>query len=224
MDIKPLFLQPLDTDAASLYAQYYNSGNDDNGNTIDPVTRNLCLVALSAVGRCNWNSASAGLATARAGIYDWSSPVCCWASVVLWGGISAALTYLEVGAFVRELRAAHGVWGENGKAEEVLWDGVAAKLGRTNWLPGADIPIGAMVFLGSQTNQLYHVGLHVGRGLVVGSCQPGLSNPVLAAKINGMMQLGLKPFTTILPVSAIMEKQIWTYYTNDAFWKGWTLL
>ncbi len=223
MDLKPPFLQPLDDDAASLYGQYYNSGKDDSGTTIDPVTRNLCLVALSAVGRCDWSSASAGLANARAGIYDWSSPVCCWASVVLWGGISGALTNLEVTAFVRVLQGASGVWGENGKAKEVLWDGVAAKLGRTNWTPLSNMPLGAMVFLGSETNQLYHVALHVGRGLIVGSCQPALGNPVLNGKVHGMMAKGLKPFTTILPVDAIMEKQKWTYFTNDAFWKGWTL-
>jgi hypothetical protein len=221
--VKPPFLQPLDDDAASLYAQYYNTGKDDVGTDIDPITRNLCLVALSAVGRCDWASASAGLATARAGIYDWTSPVCCWASVILWGGISAALTNLEVEAFVRELKGASGTWGENGKAKEILWDGVAARLGHTNWTTNSQMPLGAMVFLGTPTNQLYHVALHVGRSLIVGSCAPGLGNPVLNQKVNGMMQLGLKPFTTILPVDAIMEGQKWTYFTNDAFWKGWTL-
>jgi len=223
MDTKPPFLQPLDTDAASLYAQYYTSGKDDAGATIDPVTRNLCLVALSAVGRCDWGSASVGLAKARAGIYDWSSPVCCWASVVLWAGIAGALTYQEVTAFQRALAASSGTWGENGKAKEVLWDGLAERLGHTNWTSGCRMPLGSMVFMGSATNQLYHVAVHVGRGLVVGSCTPPLGNPVLNQKIHGMMDQGLKPFTTILPVDAIMEKQEWTHFTDDAFWKGWTL-
>lgn len=217
-DLKPPYLQPVVPTADQLYQRYYHQGVDSAGNAVDPVTRNLCLVALSAVGRCGWAQSSGGLVNARAGIYDWSSPVCCWASVIFWAGISAALTHGEVEAFLRALRASPGVRGEVDVAKAVLWDGVAGGLGRTRWDQGARMPLGAMVFMGSEGTQLHHVGLHVGEGYVVGACSPSPG-----AQVNDLMNRGLSPFTTILPVKDIMQKQEWTYFTNDAFWKGWIL-
>ncbi|HYZ34710.1 MAG TPA: hypothetical protein VE684_20800 [Crenalkalicoccus sp.] len=228
-DLMPPMLQPADPDALLLYTPLYTTGQDVDGNAVDPVTRNLVCVGLSAVGRCSWNASSSGLATARAGIYDWSAPVCCWASVVLWGAISGALTHVEVGAFVRDLKGATGTslqGGEVGVAKRYLWDGVGGKLGLTQWSEGAQMPLGAMVFCGRDNgspggNELYHVALHVGRGLVVGSCMPVFDDATGRAKVNEMSDRGLSAFTTLLPVKSVCNKPEWTFFTRDAFWKGW---
>lgn len=215
-DIKPPYLKPVLSEADALYQRYFNHGIDTSGQTIDPVTRNLCLVALSAVGRARWDQSSVGLRNSKAGIYDWSTPVCCWASVLYWAGISAALTHSELEAFVNKLQSAHGIGGEVGVAKTVLWDGLAKKLGRTQWSDDAKMPLGSMVFMGSEGTQLYHVGLHVGDGKVVGSCSPDPSQ-----QVTDLLNRGLSAFTTFLPVEDVMEKKQWTYFTNDAFWKGW---
>jgi hypothetical protein len=217
---------PLDLTAQQLYMLFFERGIDVKGNQVDAVTRNLCCVALSAVGRLGWDNHQKHLANVRAGIYDWSSPVCCWASLVMWGAISGAVTRTELEGFVRDMNAVNNISGVVKVAEKYLWDGVGGKLGLTQWQDGANMPIGAMVFCGRKdseagNNMLYHVVLHVGGGLVVGSCMPVFDNQYGKDKAKEMQQAGLSPFTTIMPLQYVLVKPEWTFYTNAAFWKGW---
>lgn len=211
----PLF-PPAILPPAELLDLYYHQGVDVDGQAIDPVTRNLCIVALTAVGRCDWSQTSDGLAHVEAGVYEWDPPVCCWASCVRWAGIASALTHQEVSGFYKQLRAAHGVGGETAVAKAILWDGLERTIGRTAWQPGAVMPLGAMVYLSTDTSNLYHVGLHVGQGLVVGACSPEPS-----PFVNALMANGHSPFTTVQPIERIWMRPEWTSYTNEAFWKGW---
>ena len=214
-DSHPLF-QALSYDPAKLYDWYYDRGTHANGTAIDAETRNLCLVALSAVGRAGWDQRSDGIVKARAGVYDWTHPVCCWASCVAWAVIAGALTYTQLNVFAEKLNAAVGTTGHVTVAKEVLWDNMAQTLGTTPWTSDAAMPLGSMVFLGSDRTKLHHVGIHVGHGLVVGACAPKCS-PVVTA----LLDANLPAFTTIQTVDKILQRPEWTFFTDDAFWKGW---
>ena len=138
--------------------------------------------------------------------------------MVAWAAIAGALKHTEVVAFADLLHQTSGIDGEVGVARRILWEGVGGMLGREPWTAEADMPLGAMVFMGSETTPLYHVAVHVGEGYVVGACSP---DP--GAQVNALLERGLSPFTTFLKVPDLMENQKWTFYTGEAFWKGWLL-
>ncbi len=198
----------------------------------DQVTRNTCLVALSAVGRCHWEPSRSGLEKARAGIYDWSIAVNCYTSVVMWAIIAGAITGVQQNGYVARLNAASGGPGRPGQAEAaevkaILWDGVGQNgANRSQYSAANPMPLGAMVYFGRRAkveadgNPLYHVGLHVGQGQVVGACLPVFDTAEGKKIVNDMFDLKLDPSTTIMTVEEMMGADIASvYHTNRPFWE-----
>jgi hypothetical protein len=194
--------------------------------------RNLCLVALSAVGVCQWNNNGKGLERARTGVYDWSISVNCYSSVLFWAIIAGALTSVEQNNYIAKIAAAisnpSSVGGAGGSEQvavrAILWDAVGENGANRAQYTGASImPLGAMVYFGGgkdNANPLYHVGVHVGNDLVVGACMAVHDHPEAKRICSDMMDQNLNPTTTLMTISQLANNDFsHVYYTKRPFFE-----
>ena len=235
MNVMPPLLLPVWAPAQARYNQLRSAAMQPaEGATLASVNaqaaRNLCLVALSAVGRCNWQPKHSGLDMARAGVYNWNIAVNCYSSVLVWAIIAGALTNTEQNSYVAKIATANNNSGPNdrpGQSEAravraILWDAVGANgANRAQYSSAANMPLGAMVYFGrGNDNPLYHVGVHVGDNLVVGSCMAVHDHPEARQICKDMLAQNLDASTTLMSISQLANDDFqFVFYTQRPFFE-----
>ncbi len=135
--------------------------------------RNVCLVAISSVGRAKWAQETRKLRSARAGALDFNDGVNCWSWVVKWAIVAGALSPSKAERFL--IRT--GIGSDNATAVDSIQSGMKRviydEVARTSWAATSTVPVGAMVYHGrresASENPIAHVTLHVGENQIVGT-------------------------------------------------------
>src|SRR5262249_200901 len=91
---KPTFEIPLTRAAVARYVQLMNNQalREDVGDT--------WMVALSAVGRMEWNNSTNNVPNMHEGVHNWDVGVNCWSSVLKFAMLSGAMSRLQFKRFV----------------------------------------------------------------------------------------------------------------------------
>jgi hypothetical protein len=215
----PPLCVPADGSAAALYFQYAND------NTIALDVRQVCMVALAAIGRARWDQHHRGIETANENIYQWDVQVNCYSAVIRWAAVAGALSKAQIKTSFDILQAAGGsVNGVNDKMREIIYDCIP----HTDWLPGANVPVGAMVYhgrrgQGGNVNPISHVTVHVGNGRVVGCWAAAyLQSAALQQQFIRQIERGWSGDTMITPITAFgVPPNDPLGYSVNPFWRDW---
>lgn len=187
-----------------------------------PDVRDTCLVALSAVGRMQWNNDTRNVPNTRAGQYNWADGVNCWSSVLKFAVVSGAMTVQQTAEFVDKTNgpSSFGMGQVQKNMVKWIYEGVPRK----QWKSGCAVPVGAMVyhsrFAKDNTNEIAHCTLHVGNNMIIGSWRANLSpvkDPLLYAAVTNLTDRGWSGDTLYTPIDAFGDMQFLSY-SKGPFW------
>lgn len=212
----PVLQRPVTNAALRRYEVLWND------TTMREDVRNTCLVALSAVGRMEWNNGTSNVPNMRAGLYNWSNGVNCWCSVLKFAAVSGAMDPTQVQRIIDETNGpkSFGMGQVQKNMVEMLYNQVP----RTAWADGADVPLGAMVyhsrFAKNNDNPIAHCTLHVGDNMIIGSWRANISpekDPELYKHVTNLTSRGWCGDTLYTPIDIFGDMQ-WLSYSNGPFW------
>jgi hypothetical protein len=187
-------------------------------NDLAPVTQDVCLTALSAIGKVKWGQTYAGLAFARRYVFDFEDPtiaqsnlcaVNCWTTVLRWGVIGGGISEQVAKSFVKKLDS---VAGANG-IQKTMVKTIYERVDKMPWRSTSPelVPLGAMVYHGRKdgtghntklVNPISHVTVHVGGNNVVGCWLSMDPPPELVQPFYAALNIQAEPDTLMTPITA----------------------
>jgi len=220
---------PYNTARATLGAMWVNQS------VADAKTREVCLIALDAVGKLCWANGMVQFSQLLpANLLNTSQLGCvCYEAPVAFALMANALSIHEANIFYNLAT------GQNGNAQAVqhMYTRLGANIAR--WQTGdAAIPAGAMVFHGDAGTPCRHVTFSIGNGDVVSCWGPGQAQPAIGGaaglqsdaykiylkQVDDLIAKRMPPDTVVVPATAFTDLNnpaVRIHYTNGPFWTFW---
>lgn len=184
--------------------------------------RDTCLVALSAIGRMEWDNSTMNVPNTRKGQYNWTNGVNCWSSTIKFAVMSGAMSSDQCAKFV-DLTNGPSSFGM-GKVQKNMVDWIYDGVPRDEWESGCKVPIGAMVYHSrvakDNNNPIAHCTLHVGENMIIGSWRANVGekeDPELYKAVTNLTSRGWCGDTLYTPIDAFGDME-WLSYSKGPFW------
>jgi hypothetical protein len=197
----------------------------------DPMTKAVCLVALKSVGRLHWANGQtpAFSLLAPGNLLNTGGIGCvCYTAPVAFALMANAISFTEANKYHLALNSAVD---PNNEAKIRLYDRVQGSLGEAK--SAKEVIPGSMVFHGRPGNDMAHVTLGIGNGLVVSTWGAGIAvaamdkagQEIALRQINELTPPTQSVDTLVVPADCFTDtntKGRTLRYTTKPFWELWT--